>query len=365
MNEDDLREGLHQAGLSKYQIQAYITLLELGTAAATDLAERADVPRSRIYDVLRDLEEEGYVETFEQDSLKVRAQDPTKVFSRLQDRARLLSETAEEIRERWQHASVSGHRISVSKRADTAIERAEAAIGDATNQVQLCITPSQFERLRPVLSDAIERDVIIVVCFTTPSSVPAELPSEAEMEGAVTEARHRDLPAPFLAVVDRGIACFAPHDRPVRQYGAIFEDETLTYVFHWYFQAALWESWPILYTTRDEGLPAEYVDLRECIRDLAPLVADEATITARVFGKVIDQRETVTLRGTVTDLLYANGSETNGTGTPSLSSLAGQATLVLESEGEEYGIGGWGAVLEDIEALRIVIEDVEFPEENH
>lgn len=364
MNEDRLREGLEQAGLSKYQVQAYTTLLELGTAAATDLANEADVPRSRIYDILRDLEEEGYVETFEQDSLRVRAHDPTEVFERLQNRARLLSDTAEEIKDRWQHTSVSGHRISVLKRADTAIERAEAAIEAAENQVQLCVTGEQFERIRPILADATDRGVFTLVSITPNPDAPTDLPSSTDLEGVVTEVRHRDLPAPFLALVDREIACFAPHTRPIGQYGAIFEDETLTYIFHWYFQAALWEAWPIHYTTRDGSLPAEYVDIRECIRDLASVYADGATVTVRVHGKIIDQRETVTLRGRVVDLLSANGFDTEHRTEPALSSLAGQATLVLESDGEEYGVGGWGAVVEDVEALRVIVEDVQFPEED-
>lgn len=360
MNEDELHDGLRYAGLSKYQIQTYTTLLELGTAAATDLAEEADVPRSRIYDVLHDLEEEGYVETFEQESLRVRARDPSEVFTQLQERARLLNDTAEEIRERWQHASVSGHRISVLKRADTAIERAETAIDDAENQIQLCVTPDQFERLRSILADAIDRGVYVLISVTTSPDTPVELPSETDLDGVVTEIRHRSLPAPFIALVDREIACFAPHTRPIGQYGAIFEDETLTYVFHWYFQAALWESWPILYTTRDDGLPAEYVDIRECIRDVAPLFTEGATITARVHGKVVDRRQTVTLHGTIADIRSVNGFDTPSSGVPTLSSLAGQATFILEADdGERYGIGGWGAIIEDVEALRIVIEDVQ------
>lgn len=360
MNEDELHDGLQYAGLSKYQIQAYTTLLELGTATATNLAEEADVPRSRIYDVLRDLEEEEYVETFEQDTLRVRARDPAEVFTRLQNRARLLNDTAEEIRERWQHASVSGHRISVLKRADTAIERAETAIADAENQIQLCVTPDQFEQLRPVLVNAVNRGVFVLISITTSPNMPVDPPSETKLDGAVTEVRHRSLPAPFLALVDREITCFAPHTRSIGQYGTIFEDEMLTYVFHWYFQAALWESWPILYTTRDDGLPAEYVDIRECIRDVAPLFTEGATITARVHGKVLDRQQTVTLHGTIVDIRSVNGFDTASSGVPTLSSLAGQATFILEADDDErYGIGGWGAVIEDIEALRIVIEDVQ------
>lgn len=362
MNEDELYQGLREAGLSKYQVKAYTTLLELGTAAATDLAQEADIPRSRIYDVLQHLSEEGYVEIFEQDALHARARNPSEIFDQLQERARILSDTAEEIRERWQQTSVGGHRISVLKRAETVLERAESAIRSAENQIQLSATPDQFERLQPVLRKAITDDVFVFVSFNTSPERPAEPAEIIQLEDSVTEARHRGLPAPFIALIDRKITCFAPHMRPVGQYGAIFEDETLTYIFHWYFQAALWESWPISYTARNDELPAEYVDIRECIRDIAPLLVDGAHITARVRVKATGRQETFDLRGEIIDILYSNSHDYDAESEPTLSSMAGQATIVFETDGEEYGVGGWGSILEDIEAQRVIIESVEFSE---
>ena len=362
MDTDELRRGLQEVGLSTYQIDAYVTLLDLGSASATSLAERADVPRSRIYDVLRDLEDEGYVETYKQDALRARAREPTEVLQNLKSRAETLSKTATEIQDRWQQAGVGGHRISILKRVETVIERAEEAIQDATNQVQLSVTPEQYDRLVPALKTCYENDVFVSVSINTSYEQPTDLPTDEEFADVVTEARHRHLPAPFLVLVDREIACFAPHTEPTGQYGAVFEDETLTYIFHWYFEAALWESWAIVYTTHSETLPAEYVNIRRCIRDIAPLLADGATITATARGREMGRRQSISLSGEITDILYANGDIREGDQTPSLSTLAGQATIVLRTEDGEFGIGGWGAVLEDLEADRIIIEAVTYPD---
>lgn len=76
MNTDDLVAVLKQAGFSPYQADAYVTLLELGATAASELADASDVPGPRIYDVLGDLEDRGYVVTYEQDRLYARARDP-------------------------------------------------------------------------------------------------------------------------------------------------------------------------------------------------------------------------------------------------------------------------------------------------
>ncbi|MFW5950269.1 MAG: TrmB family transcriptional regulator, partial [archaeon] len=69
---DDSRliETLEKVGLSPYQSKAYVTVLKLGSATATTIAEKSGVPESRIYDVLRDLEDEGFIEVYEQDSLR-------------------------------------------------------------------------------------------------------------------------------------------------------------------------------------------------------------------------------------------------------------------------------------------------------
>jgi len=50
MDDDELSAVLYDAGLSPYQAEAYVTLLELGTATATAVADACEVPDPRIYD---------------------------------------------------------------------------------------------------------------------------------------------------------------------------------------------------------------------------------------------------------------------------------------------------------------------------
>jgi sugar-specific transcriptional regulator TrmB len=59
MDSSELRV-LRDAGLSKYQSQAYTALFRFGTASATELADASGVPAARISDALRDLDEKGY-----------------------------------------------------------------------------------------------------------------------------------------------------------------------------------------------------------------------------------------------------------------------------------------------------------------
>lgn len=52
---------LREMGLSEYKAKAYVSLLKQGTSTAKEVATAADVPQSRVYDVLDSLETKGFV----------------------------------------------------------------------------------------------------------------------------------------------------------------------------------------------------------------------------------------------------------------------------------------------------------------
>lgn len=56
-----LRESLVRLGLSESEMKAYIELLGGGPLTAMDVSRRAGIPYSKIYDVLRRLEEKGWI----------------------------------------------------------------------------------------------------------------------------------------------------------------------------------------------------------------------------------------------------------------------------------------------------------------
>lgn len=58
---DDFAMYLHEMGLSEYEASSYLCLLQIGVATAREVAEGADVPQSRVYDVLDNLESKGFV----------------------------------------------------------------------------------------------------------------------------------------------------------------------------------------------------------------------------------------------------------------------------------------------------------------
>jgi sugar-specific transcriptional regulator TrmB len=57
----DALNHLRRLGLNQYEAQAYLALALSGHGTAGELAERAELPRPRVYDVLEKLQEKGFV----------------------------------------------------------------------------------------------------------------------------------------------------------------------------------------------------------------------------------------------------------------------------------------------------------------
>lgn len=354
MNEDELAAVLEDAGLSPYQADAYVTLLGLGAAPATEIANASGVPDPRIYDVLRDLEESGFVETYEQDSLRARARDPGEVLSDLRAQAEQYETAAEEIEERWNAPEMGQSSVSIVSRFETASDRASEYIRAAENQVHLSATVEQFERFRPALERAIENDVVVKLSINTddPDGV------DVDPAGAATEMRIRPMPAPFLVTVDRERVAFVPHTDSTNRYGVIVDDRSHAYVFHMFFLTSLWDSWEVRYSDRNEEPPLAYVDIRSCVMDVAPLLAEGAAVEVLVEGVETGSLEPRVVEGTLVDVAMSGDPDGDA---PTLADLAGITAITVDAGDRRVEVGGWGAMIEDVEAERITITDVRYP----
>ncbi len=92
--EEDLIARLARAGLTLYEARAYLALLKLGGAKPLELARTSRIPRQRIYDVVKSLEEKGLAE---RDGDRVKPRSPEEAMERLasQKLARALVEAME------------------------------------------------------------------------------------------------------------------------------------------------------------------------------------------------------------------------------------------------------------------------------
>lgn len=69
-------------GLTMYEAQAYVTLTSLISATATEISEKAEIPRSKIYDVLKKLYKKEYIEIEDGRPLTYNVKSPVEVLSK-------------------------------------------------------------------------------------------------------------------------------------------------------------------------------------------------------------------------------------------------------------------------------------------
>jgi sugar-specific transcriptional regulator TrmB len=357
VDRPELIETLEDAGLSPYQADAYVTVLELGAAPVTRIADASGVPDPRIYDVLRDLENAGYIETYEQESRYARANSLDEITDDLQTRASRFTAATEEIQRRWNEPSVEQSTVSIVTRFETVIKNADEFIREADTQVNVSLGVDHFERLRPALQAATERGVRVNLSLHTPDTDGESLPDRTDLADVCSEARHRRLPSPFVVIVDRTRTCFAPHAGSTNEYGVLVDDRTHTYVFHWYFLTTQWDSWDPIYTTLNDDPPIDYIDIRYCVRDVTPLLRDGATIRIRIEGTDTETGADRVVDGVLSDVVVTGAED--GISSETIASYGGQVGLIVETDAGAVEVGGWGAMVEAVEAHRITVVSID------
>lgn len=360
-----LIETLRSAGLSPYQAEAYVSLLDQGSISAQDLAKSSNVPGPRIYDVLESLEEKGYVVTYEREQLYAEALDPDQGLRDMTSQVSQFQSAISEIQSRWTKPSDTSIDIGVVKQFQTVLGKTKERVISADHQILLACTQDQYVELQPTLRSAFQRGVSVQVAIHSSNEFDT---FEELFSGVCSEVRFSETPCmyiPFLAIIDGVDVCFAPFSRESSRlqngsrrpaelrYGVIVSDPVNAYVFEWYFLAALWETAESVFSARRERPPIEFVDIREAIRLIDPLLRDGATVAVAVEGRRVSTGRRQNLSGTVSSV--HSDSSTSPEGAPMQSLLTREATIVVETDGGTVSVGGRGAVTEDLEATRVTI----------
>ena len=171
MNNDPI-DKLVKIGFSEYEAKAYVALLIESPVTGYQLSKASGVPRSMIYEVLGKLTTRGAAMTLRQEGSTKYAPVPAKEFldqlhreheeliASVKDDLAAL-EPASDLEYVW---NIEGH--------DNILAKAEEMIDQAEEIVYLALMPEAFPDLSPVLQDALERGVRVVIYTTGDLDVP-------------------------------------------------------------------------------------------------------------------------------------------------------------------------------------------------
>jgi sugar-specific transcriptional regulator TrmB len=62
---EETKTALHEMGINAYEIDTYLALLEGGQMTAMEISQQANVPYSKMYEVLNELKEKGWIKSSE------------------------------------------------------------------------------------------------------------------------------------------------------------------------------------------------------------------------------------------------------------------------------------------------------------
>jgi sugar-specific transcriptional regulator TrmB len=350
MDTERLHEALTRAGLTEYQAQAYLALLEIGSGPVVDVAERTDIPGSQVYEVVRSLEDEGFVETIERDQLHARAREPVEIQTELRQTGDLLTDAADAIEDRWESPSPEQHRVSVVKRKATVLERTRDAIADAEVAAELAVTADQFRSIRPTLEAAADRGVVLHVAING----PLDGLDEEIADSGIREIRHSVTPGSLLAIVDRRLSSVSPNYHHDEEYGVLVDDQILSFMLHWTFLTTGWAPCETVHTAGDGET---FISIEGFVQRVADRWHDGAAVDVSITGRDTDSGERVDVEGDIAYISIEGG--TPPPRNPRYEHLGGNVTLVVDTGDDYVTVGGWGAIYEDVEAQVVRINAID------
>jgi sugar-specific transcriptional regulator TrmB len=343
MTNDELSGTLALLGerfdFGEYEIEAYLAVLRHGKLTASEIAERTDIPQPRVYDTVRSLADNGFVELRDSRPLEVLAIDPEDAFGEMQT---TLEDLVEGLEHQYQAPSRESEAVSLVSSRQTILRYVADIIDRAEFELVLSLTPELLGRFEEELAAKQDSGVTVELLLSPSVDVPGPEAFDYARVASVARTR-RGVTTPVVAVADGSYSVYTT--RTALQsgrddYGVIFNRSELGALVLGFLNTVVWPSATTLVESADERpFPRRYATIRRCVRDLRH---SEGTFYATVEGRDVDSGEFRTVQGEVVDVTGSAAQET--------------AAITLDVDGDRLAVGGRAAALEDIEASEIAVD---------
>ena len=354
MNRTDITDQLKKFGLSEKEISTYLTILNLGEAKASTIAENTDVSKRYVYNVSEQLEQRGFVEVNDHARpTTIRAIPPDDAISQLIDSAKSLQPS---LKSEYSSAEGRGDEVEVLKSPATVHSRLRNQLLDAREEVILSIPYAALSKIEKELEAIVDRGVLVLLLITGTDGENDAI-SERQLDGRATVVRAWSERMPIMLSVDEQMGMIISYDiisKSSRDERAIvIGHEEFVPILVGAFMGNYWLTADELYMSAPPALPQTYTCFRHAIVDAvlaereAQLLGLEATVvpandggdTRQISGKVLEIHQSL-LR-------------------PETSSFPLQNTFVLDTPEGEVTVGGKGAFIEDYQAETVTLRTVE------
>jgi len=321
----------------EYEVRAYLTVLEGGEMTASEIAMEADIPQPRVYDTVRDLASEGFVELRESRPMTVRAVDPEEAFG---DVRSSLDELVDGLEARYTAPPQESDAAAVVRSQATIRRQLRQVIDRAEYELVLSLTPNLVGRFEEPLGEARENGVVIDLLVSPESDVPD--PETYDYGAVSTRARtRRGVTTPILAIADGSDAVYATRAalQGDERYAVVFGRSELGFLVSAFYETVVLPTTETLAVVEEEQTwPRQYATLRRCVRDLED---SSGQFYATVQGRDVVTGEPRTVRGELVDW----------SATADLS----RASITVETEEGQTIFGGQLSAVEEIEAHELEV----------
>ena len=346
---DEIETTLQDVGLTEYQSRAYVTSVRLGTARFTVLAEEAEIPQQRIYDVVDDLQEFGLVEVNEASTGKEAVAIPPEVgleelknqqvsqfesrFERAMDQ---LDTIAGDVDRPSGYVTVVNHESSTQRHVSRAIETADWWLF-------LSLPMEWYGAFKAEVREALDRGVTVRLLVQTDDVVTVE--NTTYHEDLLVNCRQD---ADLVVAADRDYGIFRGLSAPsVSRPSLVTRQKSIVEMFQRYSEQ-LWLGSREIATPTDG--PRRYLTPWRAIIDYEAALDADTPVEAYVEGHDTDTGQPGTWVGPVVDYtMRADRDADYRTVLPEI------ARIVVETETGSVSVGGWDAVLEDVAAYGLEI----------
>src|SRR4030065_2501960 len=200
-------EKLQQVGLTEYEAKAYTAVLNTHLSTATKISDKSGVPRTRIYQVLEQLQQKGWIHIISGVPLLFKAVAPANVFEKVkEDYAQLLESAKTTLKKEVNNMKEK----FVVKKFDIGIEGLKAEIQKAKT-VEINNATNNFIKK---INNAFHKNAVVRILLFPGETKPNQ-PQHAEFKQAevaiVSIVRNKTVPSMSM-MLDENRTFTAFHD---------------------------------------------------------------------------------------------------------------------------------------------------------